>query len=244
MSILGAGRLLDIDHDWLTSSFECIHLVDYDPGCRAVWKKLQNAGGSRCRVNFHHIDVTGVLEHWTEILKHGLKVSDPAGQLPGLLAMLMPSGPAAGMLPRTDVIISLNLLSQLPLYWRDRVIQVARGAGILEEDVWRVSEVQLEQTMSDLQSAHVSWLKNSGASRTAILTDTEFYYYDPKISPWQVEAAVSAECLEALNRFGGQRLAAFDCWLWHIAPAGEERAEYGEIHRVEARLFERPVTSE
>lgn len=106
--VLGAGRLYDCDLHVLSMFCDEIILIDADPRSVASWpKKVGEA-----RVSALCKDVTGVFHSWGQTLRNG------GGEF------LDPTEPA---FPKADIIISLNLKSQLSVLFREYV-----GKSILE----------------------------------------------------------------------------------------------------------------
>lgn len=223
VAVLGAGRLLDLDLHHLLSISDTVHLFDADPRCVAAWKK-QCGELFATRVVPHIGDLTDSFDEWTRGLKT-CRGSNLADYLRSLV-------PAATALPaRYDGVISLNLLGQIPLYWRDRV-----RAKITEVD--SVSWDALTRSMGALQRAHLDLVHQSATSWSVIISDTEYYFYDIDESDWRVEPALFGEAERAWGR-PHERVTQVseDSWLWHIAPQLIESEEEGEIHKVQAQSY-------
>jgi hypothetical protein len=221
VAVLGAGRLLDLDLNLVFERADEVHLFDADPGCLAVWRR---AAGShfRGRVVPHIEDVTGVLDTWTQPLKAVAR----RGGLADYLATLEAPVPAWAD-GEFDGIISLNIAGQIPLYWRDRVLDVK----LCLTDQERTA---LHQSMEALQCAHLRGLSADPTALRIIVTDMEYYYYDADHPQWEVEEALHGAAASLLEGcFGTDRS---ERWLWHLAPQYIEADNEGEIHRVEARI--------
>jgi len=226
LAVLGAGRLLDIPLE-AAGGFDRVALFDADPGAVSAWRAASRHGGRSFEERLG--DLTGSLEAWTAALRRGVPTS--AGLL-DLLDMLNP-------LPAVDLtgftaIASVNLLSQIPIYWRDRVHSWCADAGI-EVDRGSPLEAALERSMGRLQRAHLTALAASGAEVISLLTDGAFLYYTTAQSRWQEDQAIFVPSLN----LPGYTIHHADQWFWHIAPQGIEAAEYGSIHDVRARTFRR-----
>lgn len=224
VAVLGAGRLLDLDLRQLLSVCDTVHLFDADPGCVPTWKKQAGEVFSK-RVIPHIQDITQSLDAWTRGLSKSRRANDLAQYLYSLT-------PASVALPaRYDGIISLNLLGQIPLYWRDRVRAKA-------PEIDNVSSEALMSSMGALQKAHLELVHQNGCSWSVIISDTEYYFYDIDKVEWRVEPALfgEAERLWSLPQDSATQVAD-DSWLWHIAPQLIESDDEGEIHRVEARSY-------
>jgi hypothetical protein len=224
VAVLGAGRLFDLDLQQLLTTCDVAHLFDADPGCVATWKR--QAGDHFNKRVFPHIgDITQSLDGWTR----GLSKARRAGELTEYLHSLMPTtiAPAA----HYDGVISLNLLGQIPLYWRDRV-------RVAASEIDPVTWAALVSSMAALQEAHLNFVRQSASSWSMIISDTEYYFYDIDKTEWRVEPALfgDTERLWASSK-GDPATIAKDSWLWHIAPQLIESDEEGEIHRVEARFY-------
>lgn len=100
--VLGAGRLYDCDLEILSEFCEEIILLDADPRAASSWPKKvgKTSVVSICK------DATGVFESWGEGVKKGS--SDfPSPRVPNF--------------PEADLIISLNLKSQLSVLFREYI---------------------------------------------------------------------------------------------------------------------------
>lgn len=219
VAVLGAGRLLDIDLEELLDRYQEIHLFDADPGCRRIWKKRYPARYDKT-VFGHTVDITECLTDWTDIIRGASSKEDLQNRLQGLQAP-SPKWGGSGF----DGCISLNILSQIPLYWRDRVMQMYPR--------WELqSSPQLSASMDALQSMHLHAVARNSIRWSALLTDTEYYFYHVDSSEWSVESALFASTQE-LYRSEYQN-AQGESWWWHLAPQFIEDSQVGEIHRIEA----------
>lgn len=239
IAIFGAGRLLDVNLEAVKSKFTSVSLYDADPTCLRSWKKqfLDFSGKSDFRV----MDLTASLEQWTRDLKFFLE-STPSKTIEALtsyLEKLTPLNPTE--IRPVDVVISLNLLSQIPVYWRDR-------ANFLIKKIWQIdtkpngqyenSNLQqaLNKTLRLLQEQHLNLLLGSQAERIIFISDIEWYYYTHYQAQWQSETAIWLEedLIKLLSSTAKYQLSKQDSWLWHIAPQGLEEKDYGAIHKVRA----------
>jgi len=239
--ILGAGRLLDVDWKAMTKQFRCVHLYDLDPSCEPTWRQFRRAV-SPAVVEFHPCDLTGVAEEWTLALRRILdsNTRPPLGQLCRFFSSLtapLPQLPGLGSEGVTAV-YSLNLLSQLPIYLRDRWITLLADAVpyVLRPDGEPVEELkaELHRALSRLQAAHLQLLSSLGADKVFVITDRTFLYYRSTETEWQEEPALYSNLDLSL---AGYREMRSDTWFWHIAPQGIEESAYGVIHDVVAKAF-------
>lgn len=235
-AVFGAGRLLDIDIAGLLGKFERVELFDADQSCLPAWRARFGEELGR-RIIPRIEDLTDELGRWSTELRRGLRGEELAERLVSHRAR-MPSWSAENF----DTIISLNVLGQIPLYWRDYVREA--NPSLSEE-----GETALCASMGELQRAHIEGLFCSPARQVIALFDSEYYFYESSESEWRTEEALfgdSASLLfssaqssrNAFSQDGTKLLTAAESWLWHLAPQFVEHDEEGEIHRVEARVWE------
>jgi hypothetical protein len=219
VAVLGAGRLLDLDLGYLLQRCEVVELFDADPGVIRHWREAAGSLYGK-RVIGHLVDLTDCLKSWTKGYSAALRRGAGADYLRGVEAPTPVWGRGA-----YDGVISLNLLGQLPLYWRDRVLRLGcddQGALI--------------DSMAALQLAHLGALLRLERAWKIVITDTEYYFYHVDQSHWRVEPALFGEAPDIFNRDFADKTK--QAWLWHIAPQFIECATEGEIHRVEGVFVE------
>jgi hypothetical protein len=219
VAVLGAGRLLDIDLLGLLSRCRSVHLFDADSSATSRWKAISGQEYGR-RVFGHILDLTGSMQSWTK----GLVAASRGGTLTEYLESCDTSVPEWAYEP-FDGYISLNVLGQIPLYWRDRVFALKRG---LSDD----QLVALDRTMGRLQRAHLEGLAARASAWSILITDTEYYFYHSDASDWRVESALCGDAKEVYREMCGGCM--HERWLWHVAPQFIEADDEGEIHLVEA----------
>jgi hypothetical protein len=221
--VIGAGRLLDIDLDLLRERYREIHLLDADPSCVAIWKARAGASfGGQVKATVG--DCTEVIQRWTQGLAETMRPEQLAAYLAGCRAVT----PTWSKEP-FDGIISLNILGQIPLYWRDRVLAVTAGPMMATQH----GLAGLAASMGELQRAHLEGARARKDRWSLIITDTEYYFYQLDKSDWRVEPALFGPCSELVQELAGQ-YQRVDRWLWHVSPQFVECDDEGEIHRVEA----------
>jgi hypothetical protein len=125
-----------------------------------------------------------------------------------------------------DGVISLNILGQIPLYWRDRVVNT------YPEDLEGLFS-GLAHSMAQLQKQHILAVQDATKCWGMIISDSEYYYYRERSGVWEWEDAIFHDALKAFRNFVA-KAKSYDTWWWHLAPQFLERQEYGEIHKVEA----------
>lgn len=241
LTILGAGRLHDVPLEHYLTHYTTIYFIDADPECVSVWKKLKNRNSTS--VDWIVCDVTARLSDWTEKVATFLKSQSrlTAEELEQYLLQLCKNRLVMTWpYPKSDTVVSLNLLSQLGVYWSDRVHQlVERLQPALAREISRFSEFPgLASSIALLEREHLQLLESSEAHTISLIYDDEFYYYQRDRAEWQVEPAL---CLGHPPEFSRYNLAKSGSWLWHLVPQGAEQRGYGEIHRVQARRFSKQV---
>ena len=245
LAILGAGRLLDIDWKATAGRFQSVSLFDLDPSCEPVWRNFRRMMTPR-EVTFHTCDITGVADHWTEALRRTVcSPKRPAlAELCAFFAALTPPVPELPGFDRGEIstVYSLNLLSQLPIYLRDRWLTVLADMVpyALRPDGEPVAELKatIDGALGRLQAAHLTLLSTLGADTLYVITDRSFLYYRSTETEWQEEPALYANLELSI---AGYREVRSDAWFWHIAPQGIEETAYGVIHDVVAKAFVRSV---
>ncbi len=121
--ILGAGMLLDVEEDLLGGP--SITLIDANPACLSRWKNLSGYD----ETIFGEIsEVTGVLTSWGDYLHDSLdgrtwtEAIKLIAEVPHLTnKKSMPLSTFCNISVNPSVVISLNLLSQIPLAWQDTI---------------------------------------------------------------------------------------------------------------------------
>ena len=218
--VLGAGSLLDIEVDTLLNVCETIHLYDADHTCEEAWAAAAGKEYGK-RVQGHFADCTETLKRWSA----GLSAAVRSNTLSDFLASCVAPIPEWQGIQFQGV-ISLNLLGQLPLYWRDRVVKMK--PNLTQEEI-----VSLTASMGRLQRAHLEGLAKRNSAWSILLTDTEYYFYQTDSCEWRVEPALFGE-VPQLVRHAYQGVGEAERWFWHVAPQYVESDDEGEIHRVEA----------
>jgi len=241
IAILGAGRLLDVNKLDIEESFARIALFDADPTCLPEWNEWgTDLAGSGITFSQELGDLTNSILEWSIRLKHLLKTSKRDLDILHKFLLALRTNTTQLQTQKFEVILSLNLLSQIPLYWTDRVYSLVQrywgeeGRSLISSD----SGIQqaLQRNTVSLQYQHLRMLEQNEAKRVILFSDKYFYYYLNSSSAWQVESALAPGIDLKLD---GYRITDQNSWLWHIAPQGIEQESYGSIHEVHAKLFER-----
>jgi hypothetical protein len=196
--IFGSGRLLDVPLAELAAAFERVMLVD-----------IVHLGEARrqCRpfanVALAALDVSGVSEAVYHLGPNG-------GPLPHSQPTLFLDD------PRVDLVVSMNLLSQLP-YTPCKYLRRWKN----------YSDRELEDFARHLIDAHLSFLSRFACS-VCLLADEAYLTYDAAERLIEVREALHG----AILPWPGEE------WIWRLAP----RAKPGEtslFHRVRGAIRER-----
>lgn len=225
VAILGAGRLFDVPIEYLNRRELDVSLFDADPGCADVWYKRGFIGNCNYDLSANFKVFCDWISKLVEL--DGATIPSIASEL-GAFELAQPSLPQI----KYDVIISLNLLSQIPLYYHDKLdaVLTARFGSGSDED-GRFSETLAEawdNFAARLQQQHLELLLNHTKHLALLISDQSYLYYRSDLANWRECKALylslpQSECKSS--------------WFWHIAPQGLEQAEYGEIHDVHARAY-------
>lgn len=229
--VMGAGRLHDFDHQAFAGRVRRIILLDADPTCLPRWEMLRESLRGRCEVEFANRDVSGCLDAWESEFGNALK-RDWEQTLE--LLRQIPAPPPAELEP-ADAVLSLNLLSQIPIMWQDAVEEILRkrfSPAFVEkhEEQWLLA---LHPSAQSLVRQHLAGLASCGAGNILLITDLEYRYYYESPERGRMETHSSLHQIDASN-LPGYRRASTTEWDWHISPLGSENRRYGAIHRVGA----------
>ncbi|MEZ5351585.1 MAG: hypothetical protein R2762_03045 [Bryobacteraceae bacterium] len=248
--VAGAGRLNDFN-DQAARRFASIELLDADRRNAAAWKRLRARLSPDVGVEWTVADVAGCLHAWVASLP-----SAPWSETLDAVraAAAIPAHPPAR---RADAVLSLSLLSQIPIAWQDAV------EGLLEsrfgkrfvarhESEWLAA---VEPGSRLLVERHLDWLRAS-AEHILLIADLEYVYYSggvpysrfrhrPPPVIWSAEEgwrAAEGETPATITvesaLYGVSPGTPASSWLWHIAPLGLESTRSGTVHRVGAIVLE------
>jgi hypothetical protein len=189
--VLGSGRLFDVPLDDLAAAFAEVVLVDLVHPLPVRWRCRKTAN-----VHFAHEDVTGVAEQVYHAASTG--------------AALPRSQPALFVDdPQVDMVVSVNLLSQLP-YIPCRYLRR-----------WnRYTAQEIEGFARHLIEAHLEYL-NKFRGNVCLIADEVYLTYDENDRLIEERSALHGVGLPA----GGES------WLWRLAPRGTS-GKRSILHRV------------
>lgn len=219
--VLGAGRLFDVPVERLVDRFERVVLVDIDPGALAWCRRRIRRWGRRIAVEQH--DVTGVFSSWTRLLEVARQGGNT--EVEATLRSLTPSSVSWS----SEAVVSLNLLSQVGVMWRDRVRRIVGADAAM---VLGVSEATA-QSITRLEEAHVRGL--AAAERAVLIADRSFWQVCEGGRGWEREDALYGPWPEQLPE---REVWLSGSWLWDVVPIGGEIEGEGIVHEVWARAFQ------
>ena len=185
--ILGSGQLLDLDISSLSNNFQNITLYDGDQSAQyQADKKIQHLG-LEDKVFFHTSEISGVIQNWISHLNSTSRNLDWAGALHQISLVVADSEiPNLNGLPlsqfvelQASAIISLNILSQIPLLWQEAIERWLIGRFgtrfvIKNEKEWLDAYLVGAQK---LVHQHLRDLMLSPAKSVLLITDLDYLYY-------------------------------------------------------------------
>ncbi len=193
--ILGAGAGYDVPLEFLLSKYKKIHLVDV-----VFLRPILKLAKTHSQITLVEIDTTGVINQL------------PGGKAPIDVAQLS-STPPKEVLAEADLIISCNLMSQLPINIKRKLI--ALGA---DED-----SKEVEFFCRSIITSHLNWLEDCDAP-VLLLTDLEQHLV-PKDQTGEKTVKENALLGVVFNNVEHS-------WLWNIAPRPEVDKYYSLKHLV------------
>ncbi len=177
--ILGAGRLVDCDLPFLLGNNTEVFLVDADPGCEALYQRLKRA--HQRQLNFEISDITGLLATWTATLKKRMGWEETLETLRSLAG----SGVSQlQLLTQGELALSLNILSQIPIIWRDYVERLLMNRFgkkfVLENDAaWLEAFAPCGRYLIE---KHLADLENASYQSLLVITDVEYATYSGEMA--------------------------------------------------------------
>lgn len=176
--ILGSGPLHEIPIELLAKTFEKVVLVDI--------VHLKDT-----KKNTAHLKNVQFIEHDITELEEDLR----------LKKILTPKTPSRFLDEEWDLVLSVNLMSQLPLHFE---------SFIQKKMPKRFSEEALRDYLLKLSANHLAYLHLFKAP-TLLITDTETSYLDTQEKVIQVDRNYDHLCLPL----------PLHSWIWRVAPIPE-----------------------
>ncbi len=178
LAILGAGRLLDVAFKDLEKHFAQIALIDGDPLSKKYWKIKSSASLSK-----QIIEVSGVIASWAKTLSTNSSPSWEAAlsELQSIAENKSPQLPRGPLFQTTqyDAVLSLNILSQIPIVWQNVVEDHLKkrfglSAITAKESEWIQAFVPSAKMLVE---QHLADLNHSGAANILLICDIEYARY-------------------------------------------------------------------
>ncbi len=201
--IFGAGSLHDVPLKELSESFSEVHLVDI-----FFLQATINEVKGYSNVEFHELDITGVL-------RKAYEACSTPNTVMSELAIFSSFVPKHFMDNDFDLVVSLNLLSQLPLPIKNYIEKL----NIQESK----NNPKLDQFYQSLILNHLNFLRSFAAkgSKVLLISDIEKMVYG---AGSQLKASESS--LEGLTEDIFQGWEILDSWNWDLAPLEELDSQY------------------
>lgn len=250
--VLGPGRLLDFSLE-LAERFEEVLLLDADPTATAKWRALAKDLKGRVSVDYDLRELTLKYDPWQMYLADRLSNAPARARwqaaLDSLREMIAVPTPR---LPAADAVLSLNVLSQLPIGWQEIVEELlvdSFGRKFVQQREQEWVEALLPSGLRLVQD-HFDAIASTRCRSALVITDTQYTEYrgvpayergeyapPPAGGEHTTWPALCNADLETI--LPGWRRRVVGEWVWHIAPYGLEREPYGTFHNVAAWRFDR-----
>jgi hypothetical protein len=256
IGVLGAGSLLDIPEAFF-QDYSCpIYLQDANPSCISDWEKATKNAKHPDRVHHCLLDITGVLSEWSGILLDAeAKKIDPF--LDALISIANSAAPDSSFI-KNSTCISLNILSQLPVYWQDFIftcIQKKFGAAAIVRYEKEILDAVYPSCRLLVKNHLRQLLPEKKNERTLLITDIRYLYVPKNVSPeisrtpedeFQItytshndtgyiveeQDALFSVSLDEWNTTLPEKITCtvLDSWLWHMKQDKTTRT----FHQVQA----------
>jgi hypothetical protein len=184
LSICGAGSLLDVPHETL-QKLDCpVYLQDADPGCINEWQKLTRSSTHPEHIHHCLLDITGLVLTWAKMLE--VEKCHDLQELLDRLRLLGESECPECPFIRAQTTVSLNLLSQLPVYWQDYIYQSIRkkfGLSTLQNNEEEILSALYPSCTVLIRNHLRHLLPKKKNEKTLLITDLRYLYLPENIKP-------------------------------------------------------------
>lgn len=197
ISILGCGSLFDLPESLLAGSpsrekqlnRRILFLHDANPHCVRDWNTAQRKNRSNNPnspfLNGTLIDVSGILEIWGDYLIHQLSHNYSFKEMIEIIKEISNNYALKKNLKRSfikaSLNISLNILSQIPVYWQNLVFNLLRkkfGDKKCKEEEYSILSALLPSS-TYLITSHLNELVPERKNQTSlVLTDINYHYIE------------------------------------------------------------------
>lgn len=222
--VLGSGYLLDCPINQLTHDFAEVILVDL-----VHMKSVRKHYKDRANIRFIELDLTGSLKHIYDSFEHNRANMHGSKELIEQFLLDMPSIlPDAFLDDGIDLVISLNLTSQLPIMVLEYIEKECRKLIKDDYELDTFFSERISTFAQNLIKNHILYLVNFAQAGADVLLLTDF---ERKV------LSEEGQILERLNSLEGLDLIALlksknmsfankENWTWDLAPYGELEASY------------------
>lgn len=254
LNILGTGSLIDIDLDQIEDYFNKIILTDASIYNKKIWDKKNQSN-----LVYFISDVTGILLCWEENLSN-CKFSKLDEYLEFIEDIHNKFPPPINNLYKAEYLLSLNILSQLPIYWQDFVFNFLENK-LSKSTVNNKKELILRALIPSSKKiieSHLNELmpKKNGSS-SLLICDLDYYFnltndlnveiQNNNLIPTikirgKNEEKIIISKQDALYEFDIKKffldisnkysISVVNSWLWEVVPYGV--SEEQETHLVAA----------
>lgn len=260
LNILGAGSLLDLDLKKVSTNIKKIILTDASSFCVSEWKKQSK---KLTDIPLFVIqDITGVLLHWYQCMIQ--KESENIDEYIDFIKRLPISiPPLENFFISSTNILSLNLLSQLPIYWQDVVFTFLRkkfGSRKVDMHKEYILNAVCQCGIAMINAHFRGILPKKVSQKTLLITDL-YYFFDLQIRENDI-SFIGSQILPHISQQAqrppiehNDALFGFDleteistlrkgfnfflskAWIWEIVPKGTYEEQ--ETHLVVALEIEK-----
>jgi len=224
----------------LAAVFSRIVFYDADPSAAAAWRAFARRFPN-VTVASKIGDITEALDSWSRRLEEFIAARPASSCQVATFLNALKAPPPVAATPDAQIIISLNMISQITPFWRDRCRLALRGfapaACHTAETLSAEIDAAIEHSCRILLESHFKMLNQSAAEQIIIILDLEHYYYRDDSAAWESQAALPIEFSPFL--LPAYHIEAYDTWLWHVIPQNINPDGYGVFHRVGAFDFRR-----
>ena len=234
--VVGAGRLSDLNCTAVVENFSKLHFVDADPLCVGYWQRFAREHPD-VEMEFSVCEVTGLVERLTRYLSL-IDTADDWGEALSVIDALCtlfdgkeyPLQRMLQRLPGPKTVVSLGILSQLPLMLQDLVEKrlsqrFSAKTTVEHKSAW----LRAFQPFGGMVVAdHLQQLTSAGILGALIITDLDIVDYRVQGKAWrEVEPPVCCEWIEALAGKAGRSFDSDEDTVWRTAEKGVKIAECG-----------------
>ncbi|RME59873.1 MAG: hypothetical protein D6780_04445, partial [Candidatus Dadabacteria bacterium] len=238
--IIGAGNLIDCPIKKLLNLVRKITLLDLDPACRSLWAKYGFSRTSAYR-SYLITDITNCLFSWS--IKFEKEVSlyrreKALKKAEELLFSFCQKEIAVPLFNKFEAVVSLNILSQLFIYFSEKALSTLLKCKVLEQSIYNSEVIRyLDIISKKIENHHLKTCFSLAKKKVIIISDKLFIYYQAENPLWEEVEAVRWDFKTAAKK--GWRLKECSSWYWNIVPLNTEIEGGGRVNLVKGSVFEK-----